>query len=59
MLASANKKSSGRIKPFPACLGAPAGDMDGLLCKREVAHTKLGHVQAWLRATLGMLSVIG
>ena len=25
------QKFSGRIKPFPACLGAPAGDLDGLM----------------------------
>ena len=31
MLASANKKSSGRIKPFPAYLGVLAGDLDGLM----------------------------
>ena len=28
-------------------------------CKREAARTKLDHVQGWLRATPGMLSVIG
>ena len=28
-------------------------------CKEEVAHTKLGHVQAWSRATPRLLSVIG
>ena len=28
-------------------------------CKRVVARTKLGHMQAWSRVTLGMLNMIG
>ena len=39
MLASANKKYFGRIKLFPTCLGALAGDLDGLM--NPLASTSL------------------